>query len=233
MIILNATKVELRVQPGTSERFTSGSAKIYHCKFNFLEAWNGLTIQPVFRAGNVEKNALLTEDVCEVPWEVLVTPGLDLYAGLYGIDGQGLRQCSLWTWLGHVEQGTTLGEDMLPSTPSLAEQVLQEIHTNREEAQQARDEAVSAALHPPYPSTETQTWWQWGPEKEEYLDTGLTAVGTIRTVEGVLPDETGNVDLPEYGASDALVTLAELGIVTPAQQDGVVYTDNDGKIFVL
>ena len=35
------------------------------------------------------------------------------------------------------------------------------------------------------------------------------------------------------GPADALVTLAELGIVTPAQQDGVLYTDNDGKIFVL
>lgn len=231
MFALCANKVNLKKLAG--ETLTAGASGIYTCQFDLSEDWAGLSVKAVFRAGDVEKNALLTEGVCEIPWEVLVTPGMDLYAGLYGIDGQGLRQCSVWTWLGRVEPGATLGEDILPSTPSLAEQVLQEIHTSREEAQKARDVAVSAALHPPYPSTETQTWWQWDPEKEAYFDTGLTAVGTIRTVEGVLPDETGNVDLPEYGASDALVTLAELGIVTPAQQDGVVYTDNDGKVFVL
>ena len=34
-------------------------------------------------------------------------------------------------------------------------------------------------------------------------------------------------------ADDALEALAECGIVTPAYQDGVFYTDADGTIYVL
>ena len=35
------------------------------------------------------------------------------------------------------------------------------------------------------------------------------------------------------GAKEALATLAELDIVEPAHQDGVIYTDADGSIFTI
>ena len=44
-------------------------------------------------------------------------------------------------------------------------------------------------------------------------------------------DEHGNTVAEDTAnADDALITLAELGIITPAQQDGIIYTDHDGKI---
>lgn len=51
--------------------------------------------------------------------------------------------------------------------------------------------------------------------------------GTVKSVNGVEPDEDGDVDI-EPTDEEALVLLAECGVVTPAcASDGTVYTLND------
>ena len=42
----------------------------------------------------------------------------------------------------------------------------------------------------------------------------------------------GGVDMDVAGADEALSVLAECGFIEPMYQDGVFYTDPDGKIYV-
>ena len=47
-------------------------------------------------------------------------------------------------------------------------------------------------------------------------------------------DESGNTIVQDTaGADEAIAMLAECNIVEPAQQNGVIYTDSDGKVFVI
>lgn len=69
---------------------------------------------------------------------------------------------------------------------------------------------------------------------------GSTGGGGVQSVNGQKPDANGNVQIEtgggnvdEAGKTEALAALAECGIVTPAYQNGVVYTDTDGAIFIL
>lgn len=50
--------------------------------------------------------------------------------------------------------------------------------------------------------------------------------------KALLPDDLGG-SVTEAGKIEALVVLAQCGVVTPACQNGVIYTDVDGAIFVL
>ena len=60
-----------------AENLTSGMVGL-QCKFEFDDAWDGLSRTAVFLAGNERKDVLLTGDTCTVPWEVLKTAGYQL-----------------------------------------------------------------------------------------------------------------------------------------------------------
>lgn len=92
----------------------------------------------------------------------------------------------------------------------------------------------------PVPNKETGTWWLWNAEAGEYEDSGESYVSgyevlfTPQTLtEAQQKQARENIGIYTATAMDALETLAELDIITPAVQDGVIYTDNDGAIFVL
>lgn len=60
--------------------------------------------------------------------------------------------------------------------------------------------------------------------------------GAVKTVNGVEPDEKGNVQLPLDAGTDedAMELLAECGVIDPVTAStGALFTDSDGKIFVL
>lgn len=61
--------------------------------------------------------------------------------------------------------------------------------------------------------------------------------GTVKTVNGVSPDENGNVEI-ETGSDvdelDALAALMDTGIIDPmADENGAVFTDEAGNIYSL
>lgn len=66
---------------------------------------------------------------------------------------------------------------------------------------------------------------------------GATVGQTVRIAavdENGKPTAWEAADFPEsMNDLDALEALAECGIITPAYQDGVFYTDADGAIYVL
>lgn len=92
----------------------------------------------------------------------------------------------------------------------------------------------------PVPSKETGTWWLWDAEAGVYVDSGASYTSqdeVLYTPQTRTADEQQtareNIGIYTAEAMDAITTLAELDIITPAHQDGTFYTDNDGAIFVL
>lgn len=70
----------------------------------------------------------------------------------------------------------------------------------------------------------------------------LANAGTVKSVNGVKPDESGNVEIETGGGgssidvdvAEALEALVETGIVEPAaDENGAIYTDEDGTIYSL
>jgi predicted amidohydrolase len=69
---------------------------------------------------------------------------------------------------------------------------------------------------------------------EDYVTTQVSfkqdkIIGTQDQI--IIFDENGNAIAKDTANSDdALIMLAECGIIEPAQQNGIIYTDPDGKI---
>ena len=81
---------------------------------------------------------------------------------------------------------------------------------------------------------------QVGPSPADVRSLGVSgaSVGQVPTVKAVnengVPTAWEAVDKWEAAVdSDAIESLAECDIITPAYQDGVFYTDTDGAIYVL
>lgn len=125
MFILYANKNRLTVRK--TGFVTSGSQNVNTVQFQFSTDWDGLTKTAVFKAGDDSFSVLLTEPECPIPWEVLVTPGRTLYAGLYGTRGSELVLPTIWASLGEIQEGTKLGEDAKYPTPGVYEQIIGEL----------------------------------------------------------------------------------------------------------
>lgn len=109
------------------EQLTSGSVNAYRIRFAFSSDWSGLERTAVFKAGpGGEAAGVLLDEAneCAIPWEVLVRPGVQLLAGVYGTRGGDLVLPTIWVSLGTVLQGAAPGEDARPPTPELWEQTL-------------------------------------------------------------------------------------------------------------
>lgn len=106
---------------------TSGSVNVYEARFEFSPDWEGLTRTAVFEAGPERRSVLLDESgQCVIPWEVLMVPGVQLTAGVYGErDGETVLPTTMAS-LGTILNGAVLGEDAHPPTPDLWEQALSE-----------------------------------------------------------------------------------------------------------
>lgn len=58
--------------------------------------------------------------------------------------------------------------------------------------------------------------------------------GSVNTVNGIEPDENGNIDLDfPLTDDDALALVIEMGFVTPVGNNGRIFTDKNGAIFIL
>lgn len=118
MFCLYANKNKLTVRQ--REPATSGSIGVCTSCFEFSPDWDGMERTAVFKAGTQSRSVLLDEtNICQVPWEVLETPGVHLLAGIYGTRGGEVVLPTIWADLGVILEGAAVGEDAKPPTPDL------------------------------------------------------------------------------------------------------------------
>lgn len=186
---------------------TSGSVKAYSVAFTFSPEWDGLEKRMVFCSGMTESNTVAVtageNGVCTVPWEVLKESGKELYAGVYGTNGDGVVLPTIWACIGRILQGAGPGEDGKEPTPDAwtelaeevkeAKEVLADIQLYSQQAGEwaveAADSATSAAesantamaYSGKPPIIQDGTWRTWDAESQSYTDTGQPARGETGT----------------------------------------------------
>lgn len=104
----------------------AGTVHIYTAAFAFDSAWEGYTKTAVFRGGDVEREQLLTDDACTVPWEVLVA-GKYLRVGVYGTKDD-IRLPTIWTErTQYINSGAGPTDEAAEPSPTLVEQLLTKV----------------------------------------------------------------------------------------------------------
>ena len=134
MFLLSADKSKLTVLQ--KEIITSGAVNAHDVKFQFDSDWDGMSRWAVFRVGSLRKSIELDDaNKCKVPWECLRENdiGQSIYAGVYGMEGDTPVLPTIWARLGEINEGTRLGDTVLPPTPSAAEQILAQVLAARDE----------------------------------------------------------------------------------------------------
>lgn len=123
MFDLYADKNKLTVRQ--REPITSGSVNVYTARFEFSPDWQGLTRKAMFKTWNESRTVLLDDDgECVIPWEVLVSHGHPLMAGVFGSADETALPTT-WDNLGIILEGVPGdGEGTKPPTPDLWEQEL-------------------------------------------------------------------------------------------------------------
>lgn len=107
-----------------TEPVTSGSSKVYLVKFHFSPEWDDLNKIAVFRCDKMVRDVLLDEDICFIPWEVLIFPRRTLDLGVYGTMGGDVVLPTIWTNLTTILEGVQTGIEARPPTPTLYQQIL-------------------------------------------------------------------------------------------------------------
>ena len=170
---------------------TSGAVGI-PVTFLLSDDWDGLSATAVFQGSGTERDVLITDNACEVPWEVLTESGDMLRIGVYGSDGEGTKVIpTIWAVVGRIEDGTTPSEmDPAIPTPSWAEQVQQASAKALQIARQVKADAEAGAFDgDPGPKGdkgdkgdkgETGAIGPQGPKGDP--GTGLFISGTVMTV---------------------------------------------------
>lgn len=102
----------------------AGTVNEYTARFSFSADWDGYQRVSVFNADGTEREQLLTDNTCTVPWEVLL-PGAYLKVGVYGTKA-GSRLPTIWTSRRqHIHDGAGPTDEATDPSPVLAEQILQ------------------------------------------------------------------------------------------------------------
>lgn len=105
----------------------AGTVNEYTASFTFDDSWDGYQRTAVFscnRCGDIlEREQLLTDDACLVPWEVLY-PGTYLRVGVSGIK-DGSRLPTIWTTRAlFVNPGAGPSKESAAPSPTLVEQLM-------------------------------------------------------------------------------------------------------------
>ncbi len=118
-------------------------------EFTFDEDWEGLAKTAVFRAGSRSYPVSCEQNAVAVPWEVLETPGIGLYIGVFGTDVEGtVRIPTVWAFADTIQAGTQI-PDAIPSeaTPTVYEQILSAANEAVAVANGLREDANSGAFN--------------------------------------------------------------------------------------
>ena len=136
MFLLQAKKAGLTLCPSSREPITSGSANVYHCRFEFSEEWEGMAKVACFRSGSQTVSVLLDESgECVIPWEVTDPDdsGKRLSVGVYGTRDGGVVLPTVWTDLGEILKGVNCCcSSSRPPTPGFNEQILSRLENKQD-----------------------------------------------------------------------------------------------------
>ncbi len=111
--------------------------------FTFSPDWDGLLKTAVFIAGKESRDVVLTEDICNIPPEVLVFPGENLRVGVFGETAdKTLVIPTIYASAGTIRPGASpSGMSPTPPTPSWPEQVQAIATEAKEVAESVRSDA--------------------------------------------------------------------------------------------
>ena len=172
-------------------RITSGTVGL-PVEFSFDGLWDGLSKTAVFMAGSVCKISEGIAAEAVVPWEVLEKPGVTLIIGVYGANNDGsIVIPTTWATVCHIYEGADPDGD--PSTdPTLPvwEKILFDIGNPGDLKTDTKENLVEAI-------------------NETYLlaKTGGAGIeNPVLTVNGIEPDENGNVDIAGTGGPGGILT---------------------------
>lgn len=113
MFVLAAKKNVLELRQ--KEPLTSGSVNVYRVCFTFSDEWGGLAKVATFRTRGESWSQLLTEtDECNIPWEALQAPSMDLACGVYGARDGDIVLPTVWCSLGRILPGASPGDASRP-----------------------------------------------------------------------------------------------------------------------
>ena len=112
-----------RIELTDAAMLVAGTVNEYTARFTFDESWDGYQRTAVFYCNTVEREQLLTDDACTVPWEVLVSNGY-LRVGVYGTK-DGSRLPTIWTERRlYINPGAGPTQEAADPSPTLVEQLL-------------------------------------------------------------------------------------------------------------
>lgn len=112
-----------RIELTDAAMLVAGTVNEYTARFTFDESWDGYKRTAVFYCNTVEREQLLTDDACTVPWEVLVANGY-LRVGVYGTK-DGSRLPTIWTERSlYINPGAGPTQEAADPSPTLVEQLL-------------------------------------------------------------------------------------------------------------
>ena len=118
------------------------------CHFACNKDWDDTYITAYFKNSNIEKvyEVVVADNICQVPWEVLVRPG-KLYVNLKGVryvDGEKVYQITS-NPIGFAIRHDSMTEAFPALDPSKTayEQFVASVHTYAEQAVEARDQAAA------------------------------------------------------------------------------------------
>ena len=111
------------IELASAAMLVAGTVNEYTARFAFSADWDGYQRVAVFNADGTEREQLLTDDTCKVPWEVLL-PGAYLKVGVYGTR-DGSRLPTIWTThRQRIHDGAGPTEEAADPSPTLVEQLL-------------------------------------------------------------------------------------------------------------
>lgn len=103
----------------------SNSVGIYECEFEFID-WDGWNKTAVFQLDDENSiEVIIVNNKAIIPFEVLVHSGW-LKIGVYGTLGEKIMP-TVWSKRIEVKNGVTTGSPYTPPTPSVYEQILEEL----------------------------------------------------------------------------------------------------------
>lgn len=146
MFIVKCQKNQARVLQ--TEPITSGSSNVYVVRFELSEEWDPLTTTAVFMAENRIVNVLLDEDrECMVPWEVMQYAGAQVMVGVFGTMNGDVILPTIWASMGNLQQGVTTGVYPSNPTPSIYQQIVDEIKRVKDQMEHGIPYAIDGIVN--------------------------------------------------------------------------------------
>lgn len=176
-ISLQATKAEPR----------QGSKDYLELQFSFSSDWSDLLKYVYLQHGEVSVPHDLTAGSIIV--DEYFTEQTEFNVTLFGKSADGSVEVPTNVVTVFLKESNNLWEKGVPAPQN--SWVVQVIDA-RDETLAAAIRAENAAIHQPYPNSETGTWWVWRAETGKYEDTGESyGGGSISVVD----DGAGNVEI--------------------------------------